>query len=69
MNQEDLLKEFLQDDILEKKYDFSKEKAKNFKFDYSSIKIIEAIKFTITKIQNGESEDDISRQLNNFLNK
>ena len=68
MTNEDLLREFLQDDIFEKKYLFSKEKINSF-IEYKGPKIIEAIKLAIDKVQDGEPEEEVSRQLNSFLNK
>lgn len=69
MTNEDLLREFLQDDLVETKYGISKEKAKAWKFSDQCGKLIDAMKTAILKKQNGDSEETIARNLNNILNK
>lgn len=69
MTTEDLLREFLQDDLVETKYGISKQKAKAWKFSDEGGKLIDVMKLAIQKKQNGDSEETISRNLNNMLNK
>ncbi|HMQ46363.1 MAG TPA: hypothetical protein PKA00_01805 [Saprospiraceae bacterium] len=69
MTNEDLLREFLQDDLIETKYGISKEKAMAWKFTDQGSKLIDAMKQAILKKQNGDSEETISRNLNSMLMK
>ena len=68
MTNQELLREFLQDDILEKKYLLNNAQRNSF-VEYEGPKIIEVIKLAISKIQDGEPEEEVARQLNLFLNK
>ncbi len=68
MTDEELLKEFFQDDILEQKYLLNKAQRDSF-MDHTGPKIIEIIKLAVSKIQDGEPEEEVARQLNTYLNK
>lgn len=68
MTNEELLREFLQDAILEEKYLLNNAQRNSF-VEFEGPKIIEVIKLAIRKIQDGEPEEEVARQLNLFLNK
>ena len=70
MTLENIFNSFLEDPLLlEKKY-LTKEKVKTLKFiDPSGIKLIEVIKLAISGNVNQESEQVITRKINQYLNK
>ncbi len=70
MTQEELLREFLADDLFEEKYGISKEMANNWLFtDPSENKLVVAIRTAISKKRNGDSIETIARNMNLVLNK
>ncbi len=70
MSKDDLLKEFLMDDLVEEKGYMTKEEVAKFKFiDHSESKLIEVLKVAILGKNEGESVDTIVRKLNQVLNK
>jgi hypothetical protein len=70
MTKEELLKEFLLDDLVEQKGYMTKEEVNQLKFiDQSEIKLIQIIKAAILGKEKEESTDSMIRKLNNALNK
>lgn len=70
MSKEDLLKEFLMDDIVEAKGYMTKEQVANLKFiDHSESKLINVLKTAILGKNNGDSVETMVRKLNQVLNK
>ena len=70
MNKEELLKEFLMDDIVEQNGHMTKEEVENLKFiDHSESKLVEVLKIAILGKRSGESVDTMVRKLNKFMNK
>lgn len=70
MSIEDLLKEFLMDDLVEQRGYLKKEDAAKLKFsDHSDSKLINVLKTVILGKSNGDSEDTLVRKLNKLLNK
>lgn len=70
MSQEELLKEFLMDDLVEQKGYMTKEEVTNLKFiDHSNIKLITVLKAAIMGRKDGDSVDTMVRKLNQILNK
>jgi|APTNR8051073442_1049403.scaffolds.fasta_scaffold00930_2 hypothetical protein len=70
MSKEDLLKEFLMDDIVEEKGYMTKEDVSKLKFiDHSNSKLISVLKIAILGKNDGDSVDTMVRKLNQTLNK
>ncbi|MCB0522396.1 MAG: hypothetical protein KDD27_25855 [Saprospiraceae bacterium] len=70
MSKEELLKEFLLDDIVEEKGYMTKEEVAKLKFiDHSNSKLINVLKTAILGKNDGDSEDTMVRKLNQVLNK
>jgi len=70
MSKEELLKEFLLDDLVEKKGYMTKEDVANLKFiDHSDSKLINVLKTAILGKSEGDSVDIMVRKLNKTLNK
>jgi hypothetical protein len=70
MSQEELLKEFLLDDLVEQKGYMTKEEVSKLKFiDHSNIKLITVLKAAIMGKKDGDSVDTMVRKLNQILNK
>lgn len=70
MTAEELIKEFLSDDLFEEKYGISKEAAAKWGFNQDTDnKLIVAIRAAISKKKNDDSEETIARTLNQLLNK
>ena len=70
MNKEELLREFLLDDIVEEHGHMTKEEVKKLKFiDHSESKLVEILKIAILGKGNGENIDTMVRKLNKFMNK
>jgi hypothetical protein len=69
MTKEELLKEFLLDDIVEQKGYMTKEEVANLKFiDHSESKLINTLKTAILGKNNGDSVNTMVRKLNQILN-
>jgi hypothetical protein len=69
MTKEELLKEFLLDDIVEQKGYMTKEEVANLKFiDHSDSKLINTLKTAILGKNNGDSVNTMVRKLNQILN-
>lgn len=69
MNKEDLLKEFLQDALVEQKGYMTKEDVAKLKFtDPSSSKLINVLKTAILGKNNGDSVETVARKINQILN-
>jgi hypothetical protein len=69
MTKEELLKEFLLDDIVEQKGYMTKEEVANLKFiDHSELKLINTLKTAILGKNNGDSVNTMVRKLNQILN-
>ena len=70
MSKEDLLKEFLMDDLVEEKGYMTKEEVLKLKFiDHSNSKLITVLKAAILGKNEGDSVDTMVRKLNQVLNK
>lgn len=70
MSKEDLLKEFLMDDLVEEKGYMTKEEVVKLKFiDHSNSKLISVLKTAILGKNEGDSVDTMVRKLNQILNK
>lgn len=70
MSKEDLLKEFLMDDIVEEKGYMTKEEVSKLKFiDHSNSKLITVLKTAILGKNDGDSVETMVRKLNQTLNK
>lgn len=70
MSKEDLLKEFLLDDLVEEKGYMTKEEVAELKFiDHSNSKLITVLKAAILGKNEGDSVDTMVRKLNQILNK
>lgn len=70
MSKEDLLKEFLMDDLVEEKGYMTKEEVTKLKFiDHSNSKLITVLKAAILGKNEGDSVDTMVRKLNQVLNK
>lgn len=70
MSKEDLLKEFLMDDLVEEKGYMTKEEVARLKFiDHSDSKLITVLKAAILGKNEGDSVDAMVRKLNQVLNK
>lgn len=70
MSKEELLKEFLLDDLVEKKGYMTKGEVANLKFiDHSDSKLINVLKTAILGKSEGDSVDIMVRKLNKTLNK
>jgi hypothetical protein len=70
MTKEELLKEFLLDDLVETKGYMTKEEVIKLKFiDHTDSKLINVFKSAILGRSEGDSEDTMVRKLNKFLNK
>lgn len=70
MTKESIFKAFLEDPLLVEKNYLTKEKAESLKFGESSnIKLLEVIKMAINSTVDGDSDNVISRKINQFLNK
>ena len=70
MTKEELLREFLLDDLVEQKGYMTKEEVANLKFiDYSDSKLINTLKSAILGKDKGDSIATMVRKLNLSLNK
>lgn len=70
MTKEELLREFLSDDIVEQKGYLKKNEVKKLKFiDHSDSKLVNTLKTVIIGRSNGDSVDTMVRKLNQLLNK
>jgi len=70
MTADELIREFLSDDLFEEKYGISKETAAKWGFTKDTDnKLIVAIRTAISKKKNDDSEETIARTLNQLLNK
>lgn len=70
MSKEELLKEFLMDDLVEEKGYMTKEEVAKLKFiDHSPSKLITVLKAAILGKNEGDSVDTMVRKLNQVLNK
>jgi hypothetical protein len=70
MTADELIQEFLSDELFIEKYGIGKETASNWRISQNSDnKLIATIRLAITKKKNGDSEETISRNLNQLLNK
>jgi hypothetical protein len=70
MSKEELLKEFLMDDIVEEKGYMTKEEVAKLKFiDHSESKLINVLKTAILGKNDGDSVETMIRKLNQALNK
>lgn len=70
MSKEELLKEFLMDDLVEERGYMTKEEVAKLKFiDRTESKFIELIKLAILSNSEGKSVNDIVRVINRSLNK
>lgn len=70
MTKEELLREFLSDDIVEQKGYMTKDEAEKLKFiDHSDSKLVNTLKTVIIGRSNGDSVDTMVRKLNQLLNK
>lgn len=70
MSKEELLKEFLTDDLVEEKGYITKAEVANLKFiDHSNSKLINVLKTAILGKTDGDSVDVMVRKLNQTLNK
>jgi len=70
MSKEELLKEFLLDDLVEEKGYMTKEEVVKLKFiDHSDSKLINVLKTAILGKNDGDSVDTMVRKLNKILNK
>ncbi len=70
MMKEELLKEFLLDDIVEEKGYMTKDEVAKLKFiDHSNSKLINVLKMAISCKTDGDSVDTMVRKLNQLLNK
>jgi hypothetical protein len=70
MSKEELLKEFLLDDLVQEKGYMSKEEVAELKFiDHSDSKLITVLKAAISGKTEGDSVDTMVRKLNQILNK
>lgn len=69
MSKEDLLKEFLLDDLVQERGYMTKEEVANLKFiDHSESKLINVLKIAILERSPGDSVDIMARKLNKLLN-
>lgn len=69
MTKENIFKNFIQDPLLIEKEYISKDKIESLKFaDQSNLKLLQVIKMAINGCIDGESENVISRKINNYLN-
>ncbi len=70
MTKEELLREFLMDDLVEQKGYMTKEEVTKLKFiDHSESKLINTLKAAILGKDKGDSIDTMVRKLNQTLNK
>ena len=70
MTKEELLREFLMDDLVEQKGYMTKEEVAKLKFiDHSESKLIHTLKAAILGKDKGDSIDTMVRKLNQTLNK
>lgn len=70
MSKEELLREFLLDNLVEEKGYMTKEEVLNLNFiDHSNLKIINVVKMAILGKNEGDSVDTMVRKLNQLLNK
>jgi hypothetical protein len=70
MTQEELIREFLSDELFEEKYGIDKAAAAQWSFNQNTDnKLIIAIRTAISKKKNDDSEETIARNLNQLLNK
>lgn len=70
MSKEELLKEFLLDDLVEQKGYMTKEEVAKLKFiNHSDSKLINVLKTAILGKNEGDSVDTMVRKLNQILNK
>ena len=70
MTKEELLKEFLSDDLVEAKGYMTKTQVGQFKFsDHSESKLVAVLKTAIQGKANNETLDTVIRKLNQLLNK
>jgi len=70
MSKEELLKEFLMDDLVEERGYMTKEEVAQLKFiDHSESKLIELIKLVILSNSEEKSVNEIVRLINKNLNK
>ncbi len=70
MNKEELLKEFLMDDLVEEKGYMTKEEVAKLKYiDHSDSKLIQVLKAAILGKNNDDSVGIVVRKLNQVLNK
>jgi hypothetical protein len=70
MTQEELIREFLSDDLFAEKYGITKDVAAQWGINQNTDnKLIIAIRTAISKKKNDDSEETIARNLNQLLNK
>lgn len=70
MNKEDLMKEFLSDDIVEERGHMPKQATETLRWvDHIDSKLVEVIKIAIMSRSEGDSTSITVRKLNQFLNK
>ena len=70
MTQEELIREFLSDNLFAEKYGITKEDAARWSINQATDnKLIIAIRTAISKKKNRDPEDMIARNLNQLLNK
>lgn len=70
MTADELIREFLSDDLFEEKHGISKEVAARWSFNQNTDnKLIVVIRTAISKKRNDDSDETIARNLNQLLNK
>jgi hypothetical protein len=70
MTKENIFKTFLEDPIFLEKKHLTKEQINKIKFiETTNDKLIEVIKIAVSGNVDGETEGNISRRINQFLNK
>jgi hypothetical protein len=69
MSKEELLREFLMDDLVEQKGYMTKEEVTNLKYiDHSNSKLVNVLKAAILGKNNGDSVNRMVNKLNQILN-
>ncbi len=70
MTADELIREFLSDDLFEEKYGISKEAASQWRLNQNSDnKLIATFRVAISKKKNDDSEETIVRNINQLLSK
>lgn len=70
MTREQILRAYLEDDLLVEKEHLQKGEGEKAKWsDHQTVKIVDVVKFAIEGVINGDSQTLMTRKINQFLDK